>query len=338
MSAECEAHLFIFNMLSFSEIDSIIEKSVLMLNLKGEPQELYEPAEYMVSIGGKRLRPKMALMTYALFSEKIDKSILNPAMGLEIFHGFTLIHDDIMDNAPLRRGMTTIHKKWDQNIAILSGDAMCIKSYEYMAECPVDLLHKVIGILTKTAIMIMEGQQYDMNFEKRPFVSMDEYITMIGLKTAVLIAASAQIGAVIGRAPDKASDTLYDYGYQLGLAFQIKDDYFDCFGDSSIFGKAIGGDIMCNKKTWLQTESFRRANATVSKKLSAIMGYADISPEEKIKEVLDIYKLLGVKEAAEEEMGSYYYKAIEALDKIPLKEEQREQLVAFAEKLVGRLF
>jgi len=325
-------------MFSLEEIDSIIEKSVLMLDLKGEPQELYEPAEYMISIGGKRLRPKMALLAYTLFSDKVDKSILSPAMGLEIFHGFTLIHDDIMDNAPIRRGMTTVHKKWDDNVAILSGDLMSIKAYQYMAECPGDLLSKVMAIFTKTALMILEGQQHDMNFEKRPFVSMDEYITMIGMKTAVLIATSLQVGAVIGRAPDKASDALYDYGYQLGLAFQIKDDYLDCFGDSSIFGKAIGGDILCNKKTWLQTESFRRANATESNKLSAIMESADISPQEKIERVLEIYKLLGVKEAAEEEMGRYYHKAIEALDKISLKNEQRGLLIAFAEKVVGRLF
>jgi len=325
-------------MFSFSEIDSIIEKSVLSLNLKGEPQELYEPAEYMISIGGKRLRPKMALMAYALFSKEVDRSILYPAMGLEIFHGFTLIHDDIMDNAPIRRGMTTVHEKWDENTAILSGDLMSIKAYEYMAECPANLLHKVMPIFTKTAIMVLEGQQHDMNFEKRPFVSMDEYIAMIGQKTAVLIAASAQIGAVIGGASDKTSDALYDYGYLLGLAFQIKDDYFDCFGDSAIFGKAIGGDILCNKKTWLQTESFRRADATVSGKLSSIMGCVDISPEEKIGEVLEIYRLLGVKEAAEGEMDRYYCEAVKALDKASLKEEQREQLIAFAKKIAGRLF
>ena len=325
-------------MFNFSEIDSIIEKSILLLNLKGEPQELYEPAEYIISIGGKRLRPKMALVAYTLFSEKIDNSIIYPAMGLEIFHGFTLIHDDIMDNASIRRGMATVHKRWDCNAAILSGDLMSIKSYQYMAECPSDVLCKIMPIFTKTAIMVMEGQQYDMNFEKRPFVSMDEYITMIGMKTAVLIAASAQIGAIIGRAPDKISDALYKYGYQLGLAFQIKDDYFDCFGDSAIFGKAIGGDILCNKKTWLQAESFKRASATVSGKLSSIMESRDISPEEKIGEVLEIYRLLGVKEAAEEEMSCYYRTAIGALDKISLKEEQREQLVAFAERIVGRLF
>ena len=325
-------------MFSFEEIDSIIEKSVLMLNLKGEPQELYEPAEYMISIGGKRLRPKMALLAYTLFSDKIDKTILYPAMGLEIFHGFTLIHDDIMDNASIRRGMTTVHKKWDQNVAILSGDLMNIKSYQYIAECPIDLLNRVMAIFTKTALMILEGQQYDMNFEKRAFVSMDEYITMIGLKTAVLIATSLQIGAVIGRAPDKATDALYDYGYQLGLAFQIKDDYLDCFGDSSIFGKAIGGDILCNKKTWLQTETFRCANATESSKLSAIMESADVSPEEKIERVLEIYKLLGIKEAAEAEMEHYFHKAMEALNIISLKEEQKGQLIAFAEKVVGRLF
>jgi len=325
-------------MFDFSKIDAVIEESVSKFNLGGEPRELYEPIEYMISIGGKRLRPKMALVTYSLFSDKIDELIIYPAIGLEIFHGFTLIHDDIMDNASLRRGMSTVHEKWNNNVAILSGDVMCIKSYEYMAKCPAGVTSEIMAVFSKTAAMVCEGQQYDMNFEERPFVSMDEYTNMIRLKTAVLLAASARIGAIIGGASDSISTALYDYGCQLGLAFQIKDDYFDSFGDSAVFGKSIGGDILCNKKTWLQAESFRVADADMKNRLSALMNSKEIAPQEKIADVLEIYNLLGVKAAAEKEMDRYHRLAIEALDDIPLERWQRDILAEFAEKISGRLF
>ena len=325
-------------MFDFSKIDTIIEESIGKLRLGGDPRELYAPIEYMISIGGKRLRPKMALVAYSLFSDKIDDTIIYPALGLEVFHGFTLIHDDIMDNASLRRGMVTVHERWNNNIAILSGDVMCIKSYEYMAKCPVAVIDKIIPIFTQTAAKVCEGQQYDMNFEKHPFVSMEEYTDMIMLKTAALIAASAQIGAIIGGASDDISEALYAYGCQLGLAFQIKDDYFDCFGDSAVFGKAIGGDILCNKKTWLLSECFRVADADMRNRLSTLLNSVNISSGEKIAGVLEIYNTLGVKEAAEKEMDRYHRLAIGVLDKIPIEKWQRDVLVELAEKIAGRLF
>jgi geranylgeranyl diphosphate synthase type II len=220
-------------MFSISEIDALVEKGIFSLDLKGEPVELYNPIEYLVSIGGKRLRPKLAILSYNLFSDKIDRSIIYPAMGLEIFHGFTLIHDDIMDNADLRRNRTTVHKKWNNSIAILSGDVMCIKSYQYMSMAPAAKLKEVLDLFSETAEQVCEGQQYDMNFETSPLITMDEYLSMIGLKTAVLIAASAKVGAIVANAPATVCDALYNYAYQLGLAFQIKDDYFDSFGDPS---------------------------------------------------------------------------------------------------------
>lgn len=254
-------------MFSINEIDSIVEKGLFTLSLGGEPGELYKPIEYLVSIGGKRIRPKLALISYNLFCDKLDNSIIYPALGLEIFHGFTLIHDDIMDNADLRRNRATVHKKWNSNIAILSGDVMCIKSYQLISHAPDAVLKEVMEIFNKTAAQVCEGQQFDMNYESLPFITMDDYISMIGLKTAVLIAASAKIGATIAGADAKIKECIYNYGYMLGLAFQIKDDYFDSFGDSAVFGKKIGGDILCGKKTWLLVEALKMGDSATRQML-----------------------------------------------------------------------
>ena len=323
-------------MLTLHNIDTIIEESLSTVDLSGEPEELYAPVNYYFSMGGKRLRPKMALVAYTLFSEEINRSILYPAIGIEIFHGFTLIHDDIMDNAPIRRGMATLHKRWNNNTAILSGDVMCIKSYQYIAECPPEYIDRIMPIFSRTAAKVCEGQQYDMNFERYPFITMEEYINMIGLKTAVLIAASAQIGAIIAGAPDSVAEALYNYAYQLGLAFQIKDDYLDSFGECALFGKQIGGDILCNKKTWLQTESFRVADAETNRELTALMMSENLPPEEKIGKVLDIYRRLGVQSAAKEAMALRHRAAIEALDAVQLTQSQRKQLTDFALSLINR--
>ncbi|MDP3453108.1 MAG: polyprenyl synthetase family protein [Bacteroidales bacterium] len=323
-------------MFTISEIDSIVEKGIFSLDLKGEPGELYNPIEYLISIGGKRLRPKIAILTYNLFSDKIDRSIIYPALGLEIFHGFTLIHDDIMDNAEMRRNQLTVHKRWNNNIAILSGDVMCIKSYQYVSEAPADKLKKVIDLFSLTAAQVCEGQQYDMNFESLSFITMDDYIKMIGLKTAVLIAASAKIGSIIGGAPSATSDAIYNYGYQLGLAFQIKDDYFDSFGDSALFGKKIGGDIICGKKTWLLAESLKRCDPAKRKTLQDLIRRNDIGEKEKIERVLSIFDELGIKSAAEEAMDSYHKKAIDALSTASLSKDQRDRLIEFADTIINR--
>lgn len=323
-------------MFTISEIDSIVEKGILSLELKGEPDELYDPIKYLISIGGKRLRPKIAILTYNLFSDKIDRSIIHPAMGLEIFHGFTLIHDDIMDKADLRRNRATVHKKWNDNIAILSGDVMCIKSYQYISDAPASKLKSVLDLFSVTAAQVCEGQQYDMNFENLSFITMEDYISMIGLKTAVLIAASAKIGAIIAGAPQGVTDAIYNYGYQLGLAFQIKDDYFDSFGDSAVFGKKIGGDILCGKKTWLLAESLKRGDLKKRKELQDLLKSKTITDKEKIERVLSIYIELGIKEAAEQAMVFYHHKAIEALNNSSLIKDQIDCLLEFANSIINR--
>lgn len=323
-------------MFTISEIDSIVEKGIFSLELKGDPDELYNPIEYLISIGGKRLRPKLAILTYNLFLDKIDRSILYPAMGLEVFHGFTLIHDDIMDNADLRRNRMTVHKKWNNNIAILSGDVMCIKSYQYMAMAPADKLKPVMDMFSDTAAKVCEGQQYDMNYESAPFITMEDYLSMIGLKTAVLIAASSKLGAIIAGAPAPMAEALYNYAYQLGLAFQIKDDYFDSFGDSVVFGKKIGGDILCGKKTWLLVESLRRASGTGRSEILEIFKSNGIAPEGKISTVLEVYKDLGIKEAAEEAMDDLRKKALECVKDCGFTKEQKERLHEFADEIINR--
>lgn len=323
-------------MFTLKEIDNIVEKGLESLNFQQEPIELYEPIEYMISIGGKRLRPRMCLMTYNLFSDKIEKPILNPALALEIFHGFTLIHDDIMDNADIRRGQPTVYKKWNSNIAILSGDVMSIKSYELLANCPTDKLPDALALFSKTAAQVCEGQQYDMNFENMPFITMDDYISMIGLKTAVLLACSAKMGALIAGADKKVSQALYDFGYVLGIAFQIQDDYLDTFGQRNVFGKKIGGDILNNKKTWLLVESFRRANSKDKETLDKLLSLTEKDGAEKIGGIQELYTRLGVKESAVQEIVNYHQKALSIIEELKFTDAQRNQLETFAHNLLKR--
>ncbi len=323
-------------MYSIEEIDSIVEKGISLLDFRLEPQELYQPLEYMISIGGKRLRPKMCLLAYSLFADKIDNSIIHPAMALEVFHTFTLIHDDIMDNADVRRGHATVHKKWSDNVAILSGDVMSIKSYELLGHAPAHLLPDVLSIFSKTAAQVCEGQQYDMNFEKMPFIVGDDYIQMISLKTAVLMACSMQIGALIGGAGKETAEVLYQFGYDLGIAFQIKDDYLDIFGTSSIFGKTVGGDILNNKKTWLLVETFKRATGDDTIELNRLLNLGQEAAEEKISGVTKLYEKLEVKEAAEKEMELYHSQAIKKLNDLELTDVQKMTLKDFANNLINR--
>jgi len=323
-------------MYTLEELDSIVEKALMNINLKGKPEELYSPIEYLISIGGKRLRPKIALMTYNLFSDDINNEILYPALAMEIFHGFTLIHDDIMDDASMRRNQMTVHKKWNNNIAILSGDVMCIKSYQYIAHAPEQVLSKVLELFSKTAAQVCEGQQLDLNYESVPFITMDDYTEMISLKTAVLIACSAKIGAIIAKAEDKITKFLYDYAFKLGLAFQIKDDYLDSYGDASTFGKAIGGDILSNKKTWLLVEAFRRANSEQTNTLLALFRDDNISAKEKISKVLSVYDEIGVREHAEKAIARYHAEARDIVLSAGLTCAQEDQLISFSERLINR--
>ena len=324
-------------MFAIEELDKFVENGLAALNLRQEPKELYEPIEYMISIGGKRLRPELCLLTYNLFSDKIEKSILHPALALEIFHGFTLIHDDIMDKAELRRGQQTVHRKWNDNVAILSGDVMSIQAYQLLANAPQAVLPQVLALFSKTAAQVCEGQQYDMNFENIPYITMDDYISMISLKTAVLIACSAKMGALIAGAEEKTAQALYDFAFSLGIAFQIQDDLFDTFGQGNVFGKKIGGDIMNNKKTWLLVESFKVADKVQKQQLNEIMAMGEDQEEEKIARMQQMYITLGIKEAATEAIMGYSNKALEIIGKAGFTPAQMEQLHKFADKLIKRI-
>ena len=315
-----------------TEIKDIVSKLFADIQFEKEPAGLYDPLRYMISIGGKRIRPTLCLLTYLLYRDDINEAILEPAAAPEVFHSFTLIHDDIMDKSPLRRGQDTVWKKWNEDTAILSGDVMQIDAYKRLAKAPADKVGAALDLFSKTAAQVCEGQQYDMEFENRAEVKMEDYAKMIGLKTAVLIACSAKMGALIAGAPAKDCEALYRYGYELGMAFQVADDYLDAFGDEKVFGKPIGGDIVNKKKSWLTVRTLEK---TSDKKafLEAMELPAD-TPEQKaakIAKVKAIYVACGVDKDAKAEIVRYSERAMEAV-----KDFQAEPLRDFAEKLVGR--
>ena len=303
----------------------------------GRPAGLYEPLDYMMQLGGKRIRPHLCLLSYSLFKDTFDQSILQPAAGLEIFHNFTLLHDDIMDRSELRRGKPTVWTKWSPDQAILSGDVMCIESYRRIAKAPVEALRQVFIIFSRTAAQVCEGQQYDMDFESADYVTMDQYVHMIGLKTAVLIAAAGQIGAVIAGAPQETASRIYDYGYDLGLAFQIADDYLDTYGDEKVFGKPIGGDIVNNKKSWLLTRAYELCDkADERKDFISMMTLPCGTQSEKVSKIFFVkaaYNRLGVQDDAKVEIKRLTQQALSHVQGI----EGYERLKAFAESLVGRV-
>jgi geranylgeranyl diphosphate synthase type II len=323
-------------MLNLNEIGQLVEKTLFTLELEKEPKELYGPIAYILSIGGKRIRPKMCLAAHSLFSSKVDRDVLYPAIALDVFHAFTLIHDDIMDKADMRRGQLTIHKKWNDNIAILSGDVMSIQAYEYMAYAPKEVLPEVMKVFTQTAIQVCEGQQFDMNFEDCPIITMDEYLKMIGLKTAVLIACSAKIGALIGGASEEEAQDLYDFGYQLGIAFQITDDYLDVYADPNVFGKNIGGDITNNKKSWLLVKTMKDAQGEDKEELNAILALSEEQAEEKIARMKALYNKLDIAAAAEKEIDKYYSSALASLAKVEMDDDKRSMMEEFAHQIVKR--
>ncbi len=323
-------------MYSIAEIRDWVDKAIAALTLPNEPQELYAPVTYMMSIGGKRIRPVLSLLSCNLFTERIDNKILLPAVGLELFHTFTLIHDDIMDKAPTRRNQPTVHKKWNDNIAILSGDVMCIAAYQYL--CQADPIHQadIMRLFNRTAAQVCEGQQYDMNYESHTVITEEEYLQMIELKTAVLIACAAKMGAIAGNANLHDATKMYEFGRLLGLAFQIQDDLLDVYGDADIFGKAIGNDIACNKKTFLLQLAMHQATGNDAKKLHALLMDKEIVREAKIKNVLDIYNRLQVRQQTEVHISNYFEKALAQLDTLSVADERKEQIREFAAKLIGR--
>ena len=315
-------------------IKETISRLFVEIEFEKEPVGLYDPLRYMIAIGGKRIRPTLCLLTYSLYKDGFDASILEPAAALEVFHTFTLIHDDIMDRSPLRRGQDTVWKKWNEDTAILSGDVMQIDAYKRLAKAPADRVGAALDLFSKTAAEVCEGQQYDMEFENRPEVKMAEYSQMIGLKTAVLIACSAKMGALIAGAPEKDCEALYNYGYELGMAFQVADDYLDAFGDEKVFGKPIGGDIVNKKKSWLTVRTLEKTSD--KKAFIEAMELPAETPEEKaakIATVKTIYTANGVDKDAKAEIVRYSERAMDAVKDLG---RGAEALKDFAEKLVGR--
>ena len=323
-------------MYSLKELDAIVARAISSLKFVKEPAGLYEPLEYMMSIGGKRLRPRLCLTTFNLFSDDIGPQIISPAMALEIFHNFTLLHDDIMDRADTRRGQATVCRKWNDNVAILSGDVMCIMAYQDLIEYGGGNLQKVLDLFSKTSAQVCEGQQYDMDFESQPTVTGEEYLQMIGLKTAALIACPAKMGAMIADAPESMADALYDYGWQIGLAFQICDDYLDTFGNANVFGKKIGGDILCGKKTWLLVEAYKRATGADRARLDAVMAMENDRAAEKISAMQQLYIDLGIKADAVTAIEDYHARAMQCLEGKGFSDAQIVQLKEFSATLVHR--
>ena len=299
------------------------------------PQGLYEPIAYELSLGGKRIRPVLMLMAYNIYKEDVDK-ILSQAAGLETYHNHTLLHDDVMDKADMRRNKPTVHNVWNENTAILSGDAMLILAYRLMTDCSEDKLAKVLRIFTETTMEICEGQQWDMEFETRMDVKVDEYINMIRLKTSVLLAAALKIGAVLADAPSEDAQKLYDFGVKMGLAFQLQDDWLDVYGDSDVFGKNIGGDILCNKKTYMLITALERANELQREALESWLNAVDYVPAEKIAAVTTLYNEIGVGCCCEEKVEAYYSEGLAILESIALPEERKEILKTFACSLMNR--
>lgn len=313
----------------------LIQHYIDSLPYDRKPESLYEPIKYVLSLGGKRIRPMLMLMSYALYKDDVE-SILPQAIGLETYHNYTLLHDDLMDNADVRRGMPTVHRKWDANTAILSGDSMLVLAYQRMQNCPADKLPAVLDVFTTTALEIGEGQQYDMEFETRNDVHEEEYIEMIRLKTSVLLACAMKIGAIMAEAPKEDVDNLYRFGERMGLAFQLQDDFLDVYGDPKVFGKAIGGDITSNKKTYMLINAIGKAEGKDKETLMGWINAKDFDREEKVKAVTEIYTRLGIDTMAKAKMEEYYAEALAALAKVSVPEEKKAQLREYAAKMMKR--
>lgn len=318
-----------------SELKNIVEKAILTLSYNTEAEKLIDPVKYILSIGGKRLRPVLSLMSLNLFSDHIDDGII-PATGLEVFHNFTLVHDDIMDQAPVRRNFPTVHKKWDINQAVLSGDVMAFVANDCFLQTPAACLKKVFSIFNTAAIGVCVGQQLDIDFEKKTIITQEEYLRMIELKTAVLLAASAKIGAVIGGADDKDADLLYEFGRNLGLAFQIQDDLLDIYGDAKVFGKVPGGDIIANKKTFLMVRALETASALQLKRLQELFVSGKFNAEIKVREVIDIYDQLNIRTITNDLANKYIEAAFSHLEKVSVKQGRKKEITGIAISLIGR--
>jgi geranylgeranyl diphosphate synthase type II len=322
-------------MYDIKQAQEIVNKALIAANVSKEPAGLYEPIAYALSVGGKRLRPALTIMGCNLFTDSVEGAI-DAAIGIEVFHNFTLLHDDIMDNADIRRGNPTVHKKWDENTAILSGDAMMIKASQFVTRTHEEFLKPVLKTFNKAAIQVCEGQQYDMNFENQSFVAEENYLEMIRLKTAVLLAASLKIGAIIGGASNEDAQHLYNFGENLGLAFQLQDDLLDTYGDAKIFGKNIGGDIASNKKTFLLIKALSTAKGDDLAELKDYLQKDDFDRDHKVDTFKRIYDSVNIKETTGDRIKHYFNLANEELNKITVKDEKKTLLKEFCESLMVR--
>jgi len=315
----------------------LINNELENIKFPSVPINLYEPIKYILAIGGKRIRPLLVLLSNNLFDGETITA-LKPAISLEIFHNFTLLHDDIMDKADMRRNKPTVHKKWNENIAILSGDAMQIIANQYMAEAPTNKLSECLKIFNQTALEVCEGQQYDMNFETHLEVTVAEYLEMIRLKTSVLIAAALKLGAVLANASSKDAEFIYEYGLNIGLAFQLQDDLLDSFGDVNVFGKKIGGDILANKKTFLLINALNHDDNQFKNELINLLNNKNIESEDKIAKVFNIYNKLNIKQITEQKIDYYFKNANQYIEKIETNISKKQDLLLFVNELYNRKF
>jgi geranylgeranyl diphosphate synthase type II len=322
-------------MYTLSDCQSIINQHIRQMQLPAIPESLYEPMQYLLNLEAKRIRPAMVLMGCNVFSDDIEQAVF-PALAIEVFHNFTLMHDDIMDHSERRRNNLTVHMKWNTNVAILSGDAMLIKAYELLNKVHRDALPQILPVFNLTALQVCEGQQYDMDYENRTEVTLEEYLKMITFKTAVLLAASLKIGAFLGGGNEDDANLLYEYGKNLGIAFQLQDDLLDVFADPDIFGKVTGNDIVTNKKTILLVEAMRTASGAQRKELLRWLNQDEFNKEEKVKAVSNIYTELDIPHKVREHIDQYHRLAIESLERLSKESVKKANLLSFADYLLHR--
>ena len=318
-----------------AELLKLVNDYIAGMEYVRQPYSLYEPIKYVLSLGGKRIRPVLMLLSYNLYKNDPER-ILSSACALETYHNYTLLHDDLMDNARLRRGHQTVHERWNANTAILSGDSMLVLAYERMLACDASKLKEVLDLFTETALQIGEGQQYDMDFEHRNDVTEGEYIEMIRLKTSVLLACAMKMGAILADAPATDAENLYHFGELFGLAFQLRDDFLDVYGDTRVFGKAIGGDIVCNKKTYMLINAYHLANEEQRKELDGWISANDFDADEKIAAVTKLYNEIGIDRLAEEKMNFYFEESKKYLLAVGVPEERKRELIAYVNEMMER--
>jgi len=317
------------------QLQQILDTAIQNLKFPDHPKQLYDPITYIINLGGKRVRPLLVLMATELFGEDANKSI-HAAMAIEIFHNFTLVHDDIMDNAPLRRGKATVHEKWSTNIAILSGDVMMVEANKNLAKVNPAFLAPVLNTFNATAQGVCEGQQLDMEFEGRDDVSIEEYINMIRLKTAVLLGGALKLGAIIAGASEKDADLIYQFGENIGIAFQLQDDILDVYADPEKFGKQVGGDIIANKKTFLLLKAFELADGETRASLDTWTAYKEFNVQEKVNTVRQVYDTLDIQDIAKKSMNNYLNKALAVFAQINVSEERKSNILMLTEQLMAR--